>query len=152
MWKTRRHPDIPLPHQTSSVPVRDSDLSGSVDQCDVDMSELVPVRGKKELDLKDPFWQTKRGNILVPEGYPKELESLVEDTIAWVLVPPERSRLLRWSVPDRILQPRPVLTLTTMDDGTQEVKCRCTLHRFRDPDVLDLVRDRQTEKETFWIW
>ena len=30
-------------------------------------------------------------------------------------------------------------------DGIQEVKCRCTLHGFKDPDVLDLVSDRTTE-------
>ena len=76
------------------------------------------------------------------------MNSLVEDTKAWTPVSLEKSRLLRSSVPERILQPRPVLTLRTKDDGTQEVKCRGTLQGFKDPDVLDLVRDRKTESPT----
>ena len=56
--QTRRRiaypPGIPLPHETPSVPVRDSDLSGSVDQYDADMSEFVPVMMAhgKDLNLK----------------------------------------------------------------------------------------------------
>ena len=60
----------------------------------------------------------------------------------------EKSRLLHSSEPDRILQPRPVLTLTMKDDGAQEVKCRCTLQGFKDPDILDLLPDRKTESST----
>ena len=48
-------PGIPLSHETSSVPARDTDLSGSVDANDADMSEFVLVlkaHRKKELDLK----------------------------------------------------------------------------------------------------
>ena len=56
------------------------------------------------------------------DGYRKEMESLVEDTKAWVPVSLENSRLLQSSVPDRVLQARPVLTLRTIDDGTPEVK------------------------------
>ena len=41
-----------------------------------------------------------------------------------------------------------MLTLRTKDDGTQEVTCRCTLQEFKDPDALDLVRDRKTESPT----
>ena len=41
-----------------------------------------------------------------------------------------------------------MLTSRTRDDGTQEVKCRCTLQGFKDPDVPDLVRDRKTEGPT----
>ena len=71
------------------------------------MSELVPVflaqEKKRELDLKDPRWQTEEGKQLVTEGFRKEMESLVEDTKAWVLVSLEKSRLLRSSVPDQIL-------------------------------------------------
>ena len=76
--------------------------------------------------------------VLLAQRKERELD-LIEDTKAWIPVSLEKSRFLRSSVPDRILQPRPVLTLT------QEVKCRCTLHGFKDPDVLDLVRDRKTE-------
>ena len=43
------------------------------------------------------------------------------DTGAWALVRLEQSRLFRSSVPERMLQPRPVLTLRDKDDGTQEV-------------------------------
>ena len=103
----------------------------SVNPNDEDMSELVPVlsaQGKKrELDLTDPHWQTKEGKQLVAEGDRKELESLVEDTKAWVPVSLEISLFLRSSVPDRILQPRPVRTFRTKDGGTREVKCQCTL-------------------------
>ena len=113
-----------------------------MDQNDEDMSELVAVllaHGKEEeLNLKDPSWQTKEDEHLVAEGFRKELVSLVEDTETWVLVSLERSRFLRSSVPDRILQPRPVLTLRTKDDGSQDVKCRCTLHVFKTL--------------TFWTW
>ena len=63
------------------------------------------------------------------EWYRKEMESLVEDTKAWVPVSLEKSRLLRSSVPDWILQPHPVFTLRTKDDGTQEVKFQCTVQR-----------------------
>ena len=79
------------------------------------------------------------------EGYRMEMKSLVEDAKSRVPVSLEKSRLLQSSVPDRILQPRPVLTLRTKDDGTQEVKCQCTLQGFKDPDVL--VRDRKTESQ-----
>ena len=87
-----------------------------VNQNDEDMSELVPVllaqeKKRRELDLKDPRWQTEEGKQLVAEGYRKEMETLVEDTKASVPVPLERSRLLRSSVPHRIFQPRPMLTL-----------------------------------------
>ena len=109
------------------------------------MSELVPVllaQGKKkELDLKDPRWQTREGKQLVAERYKKEMESLVEDTKAWLPVSLERSRFVRSGVPDWILQPRPVLTWRTKDGGTQEANCRCTLPGFKDPVVLDVVRD-----------
>ena len=80
------------------------------------------------------------------------MDSLVQNTKAWVPVSVEKSRLLRPSVPDRILQPRPVLTFRTGDDGTQEVKCRCTLQGFEDPAVLDLVRDRKTELYVLCEW
>ena len=65
------------------------------------------------------------------------MESPVEDTKAWAPVSLEKSHLLRPTEPDGILLPRPVLTLRTKDDGTQEVKCRCTLQGFNDPDVQD---------------
>ena len=51
-------------------------------------------------------------------------------------------------MPDRILQPR-LLTLRTKDDGTAEVKRRCTLKGFKDTDVLDLVRDHSRDAEVF---
>ena len=100
-------PGLPFLHETSFAPVRDSCCPGSVNQNDEDISELVPVRlaqrKKKEFDLKDPRWQTKDGKHLVTEGNKKEMESLVEDTKAWVLVSLETSRFLRSSVPDRTL-------------------------------------------------
>ena len=146
-------PGLPIPHETSSALVLDSGVPGSVGLGDEDMTELVPVllaqrKKTRELDLEEPRWQTKEDKHLVAEGYRKEMNSLVEDTKAWIPVSLEKSRLLRSSVPDRILQPRPVLTLRTKDDGTQEVKCRCTLQGLKDPDVLDLVRDRKTESPT----
>ena len=77
-----------------------------MNQKDEDMSELVLVllahSKKRELDFKDPRWQTEEGKQLVTEGYRKEMESLVEDTNTWVLVSLEKSRLLRSSVPDQI--------------------------------------------------
>ena len=84
-----------VPLGTSSAPVRGSGWPGPVNQNDEDMSELVPV--------------------LLAQGknYKKEMESLVEDTKAWIFVSLEKSRLLQSSVPDRILQPRLVLTLQT---------------------------------------
>ena len=106
---------------------------------------LLAQERKGELDLLDPRWQTKEGRHLVNEGYRKEMESLVDDTKAWVPVSLEKSRLLRSSVPDRILQPRPVLTLRTNDEVSQ---CRCTLQGSKDPDVLDLLRERKTESPT----
>ena len=126
-----------LPQETSSAPVRGSGWPGSVNQDDEDMSELVPVCWH-ELDLKDPHWQTKEGK------HEKEMESLVKDTKTL------GSSLTHVSCApaDRILQPRQVLTLRTKDDGTLEVKCRCTLQGFKDSDVLDLVRDRKTESAT----
>ena len=101
-------PGLPIPQQTSSAPVHSSCWPGSVTQNDEDMSELDLVllaQGKKrELDLKDPRWQTEEGKPLVTEGYRKEVASLVEDTKAWVPVSLEKSLLFRSSVPDRILQ------------------------------------------------
>ena len=45
---------------------------------------------------------------------------------------------LTWiSAPERIVQPRSLLTLLEKNDWTQEVKCRCSLQGFEDPDVLD---------------
>ena len=86
--------------------MRDTGCPGSVDQNDEEMSELIPVllaQGtKRELDLKDPRWQTK-GKHLVTEGYRKEMESLVEGTKAWVPVSLDNSRFLRPGVQDRIL-------------------------------------------------
>ena len=132
--------------------MRGSGWSGSVTQNDEDMSELVLVllaQGKKnELNLKGPGWQTREGKQLVAEGYGKEMESLVDDMKAWILVSLEKSRFLRSSVPDRILQQRLALTLSPKDAGTQEVNCWCTLQGFKDPDVRDLVRDRKTESST----
>ena len=110
--------------------MRCSGWPGSVNQNVEDMSEFVPVllaQGKKrELDIEDPRWQTEEGKQLMTAGYRKEMESLVEDTNARVLVSLEKSRLLRSSVPDRILEPPPVFTFRTKDAGTREVKCRCT--------------------------
>ena len=82
---------------------------------DEGMSELVPLllaHGKKESNLTDPRWQTKECKQLVTEGYRKKMDFLVEDAKAWVLVSLEKSRLLRSSVPDRILLPREKLTHT----------------------------------------
>ena len=115
-------PGLLLPQETSSAPVRGSGWPGSVNQNDEDMSELVLVllaqgKKKRELDLKDPRWQTKEGKQLAAERYWKEMESLVKDTKACVPVSLEKSRLLRSSVPDRILQPRPVPTLRTKGGG-----------------------------------
>ena len=105
------------------------------------MSELVPVslaHARKELNLKSPR-QTKEG---------RQWSSWSATQKRRVAVSLETSRLLRSSVPDRIVQPRLVLTLRTKDYGTQEVKCRSTLQGFKDPDVLDLVGDRKTESST----
>ena len=64
------------------------------------MSQLIPVllAHGKELNLNDPRCHTKEGKHLLAEGYRKEMESLVEDTKAWVPVSLERSRPLRSSV------------------------------------------------------
>ena len=77
-----------VPHETSFVLVRDSDRPGSVHHNDEDMSELVPcvVVHAKELNLKHLCWPMKEGKHFVAEGCRKEMESLVEDMNAWVLV------------------------------------------------------------------
>ena len=125
-------------------------LPGLVNQNDEDMSELVPVllaqgKKKRELDLKDPASRRR-----------KENNSRLKDTGRkwnpwWKTRQPGflfYSRGHVFGVPayrTGPLQPRPVLTLRTKDDGTREVKCRCTLQGFKDSDVLDLVRDRKTK-------
>ena len=82
-------PGLPIPHETSCAAVLDSGVPGSVGLCDEDMTELVPAQlaqGKKtrELDIKEPRWQTKEGKHFVAEGCGKETNSLVEDTKAWI--------------------------------------------------------------------
>lgn len=42
-------------------------------------------------------------------------------------------------MPERNLRPRPVLTLRNEVDK-EEVKWRCTLQGFKDPDILQLVK------------
>ena len=78
---------------------------------------------------------------MVQKAYSKEMGQLVEETGAWKPVPLEESRRLRTVLPERVLQPRPVLTLRSDDHGKEEVKCRVTLQGFKDPDVLDLPPD-----------
>ena len=70
-----------------------------------------PRERGRSLISKISCWQTKEDKHLVTERYRKEMHSLVEDTKAWVPGSREKSRLLRSSVSDRNLQPRPVLTL-----------------------------------------
>ena len=77
-------------------------------------------------------------------GYEKEMNSLVHETGTCKPVPLEASRHLRTQEPDRIMRPRPVLTSRYDDEGSEEVKCRITLQGFKDPDVLDLVREGRT--------
>ena len=59
-------PGLPLPHETSSALASDGGCPGSVDQNDEDVSKLIPVllAHGKELNLKDPRWQTKEGKHL----------------------------------------------------------------------------------------
>ena len=122
-------PGLLLPQKTSSAPVHGSGWPGSASHNHDNMSELVLVllaQGQnKELDLRDPRWHTKEGKQLVAEGYTGK--KWVEDTKAWIHVSLEKSRLLRSRVLDKIVQPCPVLTLRSQHDGTQEVKCGCTL-------------------------
>ena len=71
------------------------------------------------------------------------MTSLVEDTKDWVLVSLERSRLLRSSIPDRILQPRPVVTLRERDDGPHSARVqgprfsgRCAGSQDGEPNLV----------------
>ena len=79
----------------------------------------------------------------IEEGYKKEFASLV-DTGAWVPVPLEQSRLLRSSVPDRILQPRPVLALRENDDGLHEVEMSTHSARFHEDGRQRVRLSRRT--------
>ena len=109
------------------------------------VDDSVPVlltQGCKELDIKAPHWHTREGKRFIEELYKKKFTWLVEDTAAWVLVSFEQSRLLRSSVPYRVLQLSLVLTVRKKVDGLQDVKCPCTLQGFPDPNVLDFVRGR----------
>ena len=62
-------PGLHFPHETSFALVRDGGGPWSAGQKVEDMSELVQVwlvqEKKRELDLKDPRWQTKEGTHLV---------------------------------------------------------------------------------------
>ena len=102
------------------------------------VSEFVPVMpmGRRSWILKILVGRRRKAKILLAEGQWKEMESLVEDTKAWVPVALEKSRLLRSSVPDRTLQPRLVLALRMKDDSAQEVESRCPLQGLKGPDVL----------------
>lgn len=84
---------------------------------------------------------------MIKKGFDKEFDRLANQTRAWVPVELEDSQRLRTSVPERILRPRPVRTHRNQNDK-EEVKCRCTLQGFKDPDILQLVRDGKTASPT----
>ena len=116
-------PEIHLLRERSSVPARDRDLSGSVDRNDADMSKFVLVllaRGMKAMILRPRATGRKPSPWLRTRthGCP------VFCSHFWCLLCERES------------------------NGARQVVCRCTLQGFKDPDVLDLVRDRNTESPT----
>ncbi|CAK0795301.1 unnamed protein product [Prorocentrum cordatum] len=143
---------VTYPPSLPSPPLRDSanaHLARDVDE-DVIVNEVdvLLTQGSKEINPKEDKWKSPEGLAMIEKAYTKEMTSLVHETKAWKPVDLEKSRLLKTQVPDRILRPRPVLTLRTGDDGKEEVKCRCTLQGFKDPDILDLVREGRTASPT----
>ena len=144
-------PSLPPP-PSEPKPLIDSAAAHFGDEPDsvmvVNAVSALLTQGHKELNLKEQRWKTPEGKAMIRSGYAKELQSLVTNTKAWIPEDLERSRELRTSVPDRILRPRPVLTLRHDDEGVEEVKCRCTLQGFKDPDILDLVRQGRTASPT----
>ena len=85
---------------------------------------------------------------MIREGFEKEMYKLVGKTGAWKLLDKAASRKVRSTVPERIMNPRPVLTEKVGDDGSEEVKCRLTLQGFKDPDLFELMRGNQTMSPT----
>ena len=66
-------PGLPVPHETSSAPVLDSGVPGSVGLGDEDMTELVPVllaqgRRRGSSTSRKPVGRRKRENILWRKG------------------------------------------------------------------------------------
>ena len=104
-------PGLSVPHETSSAPVLDTGVPGSVGLGDEDMFELVPVllaqeKKTRELDLKERRWQTKEGKHIVAEGFRKKTNSLVEDTALY-------TRVTGKITPSAIEFPRPHSAATT---------------------------------------
>ena len=142
-------PRLPSPPLVDSADVH---LAEDVDEdVIVGAVDVLLTQGSKEVNPVNPRekkWQTTEGKARIARAYAKELNNLVTETKAWRPVDLEKSRQLRTAVPERILRPRPVLTLRHDDEGVEEVKFRCTLQGFKDPDILDLVREGRTASPT----
>ena len=72
-----------------------------------------------DVDDGNAVHQPDNGRFHPPDSE-KELHSLIKETGAWVPVSLEDSHRLRTLRPERILTPRPVLTLRVNDLGEEE--------------------------------
>ena len=135
----------------------DSSIQATAETCGLEEAVVLQVmsstdallaRGRKELNMRDPEWKTPQGQAKIQAGYAKELNALIKETGAWVPVPVEDSHRLRTLCPERILTPRPVITLRVNDLDEEEVKCRLTIQGFQDPDLTTLHTEAPTLART----
>ena len=78
---------------------------------------VLLAQGRQELDKRAPQWRSDEGLQKIIAGFAKELNKLINVTGAWAPKSLEESRRIHSTMPDRILVPRPVLTVSQNQSG-----------------------------------
>ena len=114
----------------------------------IDHSTVLLAGGRKEINLKEPQWNSEEGRAKLIEGIRKEVKNCIQDKSALRACTLEESRQIRHQHPGRIVPSRLVLTPKVDDSGTEIVKARWTARGDKDPDLFALVRGGKTQSPT----
>ena len=115
--------------------------------CSKDSLELLLANGRKEVNMKDPYWQTTAGLKKRNAAQTLEFSKLVNDKAALRPMSLAESRQVLQRQSQRVLDPRLVWT-GDAGSSDSELKCRATVQGFRDPDLMRLAREGCTNSPT----
>ena len=133
--------------QATSLSVGD-DSEDFVLRMDGQCEHVLLAGGRNELNLREERWTSSSGKAKLVAGVRKEIANVVQDKQALRPLTVEHSRRIRQEEPDRIVPSKLVLVEKLDDSGEEIVKARWTARGDKDPDLLALIRQGNTQSPT----
>ena len=106
------------------------------------LDEVLLASDRRELDLKQPRWQTPAAKTISHNAMEDELCKLIDTRSALRPLSVQQSRQFSQLNAQRVLEPRLVWTSSVDESGNEAGKCRATVHDYKDPSLLRLTQDK----------